>query len=99
MSFYAGVVDNAATELRRVTRRWHQLPADQARENACLLRELAQQLADEVRRQDGLERLVIPDLGEAALADQLTVMVYDACRAGFAAEAERGLTHLRRALP
>lgn len=99
MSSYAGVVDNAATELRRVTRRWEQLSADQASENACLLRDLAQHLADLVRREGGLERLVIPDAGEAALPDQLTVMVYDACRAGFETQALQGLTRLRRALP
>jgi hypothetical protein len=92
-------VDNAATELRRVIRRWQQLSADQAPENASLVREFAQQLADQVRRDRGLERLVIPDLGDAALADQLAVTVYDACRAGFEAQVTDGLTRLRRALP
>lgn len=93
------VVDNAATELRRVTRRWQQLPAEQARENASLVRDFAQQLADEVRRGRGLTPLALPDLGEAALADQLTVTVYDACRAGLEPQALQGLTRLRRALP
>lgn len=99
MSPYAGAVDNAATELRRVTRRWQQLPEQQARENACLLRELAQQLADLVRDARGLGRLAVPDVGDAALADQLSVMVYDACRAGFGTQALEGLTRVRRALP
>lgn len=96
---YAGVVDDVATELRRVTRRWQQLSAEQTGETASSVRELAQQLADRVRRERGLAPLVIPDLGDAALPDQLAVTVYDACGAGFETAALEGLTRLRRALP
>ncbi|MFC6703742.1 hypothetical protein [Flexivirga alba] len=92
-------MDDVTTELRRVIRRWQQLPADTAHENAGLVRELAQDLADRTRAQLGLAALAIPDLGEAALADQLTVMVYDACRVGLESYALNGLTQLRRALP
>lgn len=87
------------TELRRVTRRWQQLPSAQTHESAALVRELAQELADLTRAQHGLAVLVIPDLGEVALTDQLAVTVYDACRAGLQAEALDGLVRLRRALP
>lgn len=99
MAPYPVGVEDVTTELCRVTRRWQQLSADQARENAALVREFAQELADGVRRARGLEVLAIPDLGEAVLADQLTVIVYDACRAGLEAHVSEGLTRLRRALP
>ncbi|GGB48317.1 hypothetical protein GCM10011492_44460 [Flexivirga endophytica] len=92
-------MDDVTTELRRVTRRWQQLTPDQMSENASLMRDLAQQLADRTRRAQGLEPLAIPDLGDAVLADQLTVMVYDACRAGLDPQALQGLTELRRTLP
>ena len=92
-------VDDVTTELRRVIRRWQQLPAGQTHENASLVRELAQDLADRTRARQGLEALAIPDVGDGALADQLAVMVYDACRAGLADEALRGLTRVRRSLP
>lgn len=92
-------VDDVTIELRRVTRRWQQLPADQAHANAPLVRELAQELADRARAQQSLGRLVIPDLGDDALADQLAVTVYDACQVGLASLAVHGLTQLRRALP
>jgi len=92
-------VDDVTTELRRVIRRWQQLPADRAAENGPLVRELAQDLADRTRAQQGLDALAIPDLGDAALADQLAVTVYDACRAGLEAHASDGLIRLRRALP
>jgi len=92
-------VDDVTTELRRVIRRWQQLPADRACENGSLVRELAQELADRTRAQQGLAPLVIPDLGDAALADQLAVMVYDACRAGLEPRALEGLVRLRRTLP
>ena len=59
-------------ELRRVVRRWQQLPLDHAL--ACmpavqgLLRDLAGR--------------AVPDLGPAVAMDQLAVLVYDACAAG-----------------
>lgn len=93
------LVDDVTTELRRVIRRWQQLPAGQAHENAPFVRELAQDLADRTRAQQGLETLSIPDLGDAPLADQLAVTVYDGCQAGFESHALHGLTQLRRALP
>lgn len=96
---YAVVVDDVTTELRRVTRRWQQLTAQQTRENASLLRDLAQQLADRTRREQALEPLDIPDLGDDVLAEQLTVTVYDACRTGLESLALQGLTQVRRALP
>lgn len=93
------VVDEIAAELRRVRRRWGELPQQVAAENAPLLRDFAQQLADATRAQVGRAPLVIPDLGPATLLDQLTVMVYDARRAGLDAQVSRGLTRLRRSLP
>ena len=80
-------------------RRWQQLSADQAHENAPMVREFAQDLADRTRAQQALGGIVIPELGDAALADQLAVTVYDACRAGLAAQALDGLIRLRHALP
>ena len=53
---YAGPVDDIATELRRVSRRWHELPAEAAQENAAMLRALAQELADATRVAAGRER-------------------------------------------
>lgn len=64
-----------------------------------MLRALAQELADATRVAAGRERFAIPDLGSAALLDQLTVMVYDARRAGLEEQVLRGLTRVRRALP
>lgn len=96
---YAVRVDDISTELRRVSRRWRELPEPVAAENASLLRDLAQQLADATRTAAGHERIAIPDLGHRTLLDQLTVMVYDARRAGLDEQTLRGLTQLRRALP
>jgi hypothetical protein len=39
-----------------------------------------------------------PDLGPAVVMDQLTVLLYDACRAGRADGLENRLADLRRAL-
>lgn len=96
---YAVPVDEVMTELRRVLRRWQQLSEDQAHENAALMRTFAQELADQVRSLHGSDILGIPDLGDAALADQLAVTVYDACRVGLEPQALDGLARLRRALP
>ncbi|MBB2894609.1 hypothetical protein [Flexivirga oryzae] len=92
-------MDDIGTELRRVHRRWRELPEAVAAENASLLRDLAQHLADATRAATGREPLGIPDLGTAALLDQLTVMVYDARRAGLDEQVLPGLTRLRRSLP
>jgi hypothetical protein len=40
----------------------------------------------------------VPDLGPAAVMDQLTVLVYDACRDGAGDGLETELAALRRAL-
>jgi len=92
-------VDDIATELRRIRRRWGELPEAAAAEHAPLVRQLAQQLADATRASAGRAPLGIPDLGPATLLDQLTVMVYDARRAGLDEQVSRGLTQLRRSLP
>lgn len=92
-------MESVAIELQRIRRRWRGLPEPVARESASLMRDLAQQLADDVRGLAGEEPLVIPDLGEAALVDQLTVMAYDACRAGLQETVLTGLIALRRSLP
>ena len=94
-----------AAELERVVRRWHQLPLDRALRAVPPVRTLVQEVADEVARADRLPPGPVPDLGSAALMDQLRVMVHDHARAGLAddeqsvsALADR-LTALRRALP
>lgn len=96
---YACPVNDVATELQRIRRRWQALPEPVTDENAAVVRELAQRLADEVRELAGKPRLAIPDLGAAAAVDQLTVMVYDACRAGLDDAVLQDLTVLRRSLP
>ncbi len=94
-----------AAELERVVRRWHQLPLDHALSAASSVHTLVQEVADEVARADGLPAEPVPDLGPAALMDQLRVMVHDHARAGLAHEQESvstlagRLTALRRALP
>jgi hypothetical protein len=40
----------------------------------------------------------VPDLGPAAVMDQLTVLTYDACEAGRSAGLEQRLADLRRSL-
>lgn len=92
-------VDEIAAELRRIGRRWGELPESSATEHASQLREFAQELADATRAAAARDRLAIPDLGPATLLDQLTVMVYDARRAGLDEQVLRGLTRLRRSLP
>jgi len=92
-------VDDIGTELRRVRRRWSELPEPVAVEHAAPVREFAQQLADATRAAAGRAPLAIPDLGPATVLDQLTVMVYDARRAGLDEQVLRGLTQLRRSLP
>ncbi|RNI23966.1 hypothetical protein [Flexivirga caeni] len=92
-------MEDIPAELRRIARRWRELPEPVAVENAALLRGFAQQLADSTREAAGRERLAIPELGPATLLDQLTVMVYDARRAGLDELVSRGLTELRRSLP
>jgi hypothetical protein len=97
--------ETVAAELERVVRRWHQLPLDRALSAAPPVRALVQEVADEVARAEQLTPEPVPDLGPAALMDQLRVMVHDHLRVGLtddqesaSALAER-LTALRRALP
>jgi hypothetical protein len=85
------VPQDVSDELRRVVRRWQQLPLDHALSRLPTVRGLLAELA-------GRE---VPDLGPAVVMDQLTVLVYDTCAARPRAQgndlAER-LADLRRAL-
>ena len=86
-------------ELQRVVERWHQLPLDHALSRMPSVRGLVQSLADRVARARGVAPQPVPDLGPAAVMDQLTVMVFDAVRgrrgpAGLAAD----LAGIRRSL-
>lgn len=75
------VTPEARTELSRLAVRWQQLPLDRALERVPLVRAAAQRFADDVCHRRGLPPVPVPDLGPAALIDQLTVLVYDASRA------------------
>ena len=92
-------VDAIDTELRRVARRWRELPITRADAAALEMRGLVQALADEVRASAGLETLSIPDLGTPTLTDQLAVMVYDAQQAGLSVNLAERLVRLRHILP
>ena len=61
-------------ELERVARRWRELPLGHALAASPAVRALVDDLA--ARTAPG-ER--VPDLGPAALLDQLTVLVWDVC--------------------
>ncbi|MDF8266438.1 hypothetical protein [Luteipulveratus flavus] len=80
------VPDEVAVELRRVVQRWHQLPLDHALSRAAALAALVQELADAAAHTQAHPSCAVPDLGPAALADQLAVVTYDACRAGLATD-------------
>ena len=87
------------TELRRVVRRWQQLPLDHALSVSPRVREVVQRLADDVARQVGMPITPVPDLGPAVLMDQLQVMVYDHGHAGLdPVPLAAALTALRRSL-
>src|SRR3954465_4547229 len=64
-------------ELRRVVERWHQLPLGHALSRMPSVRVLVQSLADRVAEARGAGPQQVPDLGPAAVMDQLTVMVFD----------------------
>jgi len=64
-------------ELRRVVERWHQLPLDHALSRMPSVRAVVQSLADHVARARGVAPQPVPDLGPAAVMDQLAVMVHD----------------------
>ncbi len=88
------VPPRARTELDRVRRRWAELPLARAQEAAPHVRTVLAELAG--RSAPGAE---VPDLGVAALADQLAVLVWEASVAGRADGVADLLTDLRRALP
>jgi len=75
------VSEEVGIELQRVVERWRQLPLDRALSYAAPVRALVQSLADRVAEDGGMPSSAVPDLGPAALMDQLTVMVYDASAA------------------
>ena len=90
-----------SVELGRVVERWHQLPLDHALSRMPSVRVLVQSLADRVAGARGVDPQAVPDLGAAAVMDQLTVMVHDLFRAQPGADAAavaEELAGLRRAL-
>jgi hypothetical protein len=91
------VPHDARTELDRIRRRWAELPLGRAEEAAPAVRAVLGDLADRTAR--GARGARVPDLGVAALADQLAVLVWDACAADRAEGIPDVLTELRRSLP
>jgi hypothetical protein len=89
-------VTSAQVELRRLVERWRALPLDHALSRMPAVQAMVQGLADAVADVDGRSPVPVPDLGTAAVMDQLTVMVFDAAQAGLDPAAE--LADLRRAL-
>lgn len=85
------VPQGVADELRRVVRRWQQLPLDHALRCVPAVRQVLADLAP-------ADVPDVPDLGPAVVMDQLTVLVYDACGAGRAEGLEAALAGLRRQL-
>ncbi len=75
-------------ELRRVVRRWQQLPLDHALSRMPGVRSLV----------DDLAGVPVPDLGPAVVMDQLTVVVHDACASGAGDGLAARLAELRRTL-
>ncbi len=67
---------------------------DRAEAAVPLVRELVEEIAS--RTAPGA---VVPDLGAAAIVDQLAVVVWDACADGRVEGLEVALTALRRNLP
>ena len=95
----AAAREEVGTELKRVVRRWQQLPLDHALSASPGVHGLVQSLADRVATAEGMPGTPVPDLGPAVLLDQLRVMVYDYGRAGLDPEALAAeLTSLRRAI-
>ncbi|GGL35244.1 hypothetical protein H9L10_01520 [Phycicoccus endophyticus] len=84
----------ARSELERIRRRWSQLPLPAAQAAAPAVRALVERVAAATE-----PAATVPDLGPAALVDQLCVVVWDAYAAGAAPGLEEELTGLRRALP
>jgi hypothetical protein len=88
------VAPEARTELDRIRRRWAALPLERAESRMPLLRHL---LADLARRSAPGE-VTVADQGPAVVADQLTVVVWDAYAAGRGDGIPDLLADLRRAL-
>lgn len=88
-------------ELKRVVERWHQLPLDHALSRMPSISALVQSLADRVAGSRDVAPRAVPDLGPAAVMDQLTVMVQDLFRAepdADPASVAAALAGIRRAL-
>jgi hypothetical protein len=83
----------SSVELDRIRRRFAEVSVADAQEGMRRARPL---LADLSAR---LGRGPVPDLGPGAVPDQLTVLVYDAYRAGLGSGVRSRLTALRRGLP
>lgn len=94
MALTSPVPQEVSDELRRVVRRWQQLPLDHAL--SCL--PVVRALLDELAPLGGAGSRV-PDLGPGVVMDQLTVLVYDACAAGAGSLVRERLSALRAALP
>jgi hypothetical protein len=88
------VPQEVSDELRRVVRRWQQLPLDRALSCLPAVRALLDELAPL-----GGAGSTVPDLGPGVVMDQLTVLVYDACAAGAESPVRERLSALRAALP
>lgn len=84
---------DARVELDRIRRRWSELSLSRAQAVAPRVRAVVDELA--ARTGDG----EVPDLGPGVLADQLSVVVWDACAAGRGEDVAERLTALRRSLP
>ena len=82
--------------------RWQQLPLDHALSCLSTVHGLVQRLADEAADAERRAHVPVPDLGPAAVMDQLTVVVVDAVAAGLspggADDVRVRLRALRRAL-
>jgi hypothetical protein len=88
------VPPEARTELDRIRRRWGELSLARVAEAAPAVRSEVTDLA--ALTAPGVD---VPDLGDEVLADQLAVVVWDACAAGRSAGIGQRLTALRRSLP
>lgn len=86
--------EGARRELDRIRARWAQLPLARAEEAAPRVRRLVTDLAG--RTAEGVE---VPEVGTAAVVDQLAVVAWDACAAGRGDGLTDALADLRRALP
>ena len=88
------VPQGARRELERIRRRWSELPPERLGPVVPLVREVLADLA--ARTAPGTP---VPDLGDAVLAEQLTVLTWDAYAEGDGDGVEVTLTQVRRSLP